>query len=78
MNSPKDETIVIEIKSPGIDFNWKLIKKKQKQMDDRIISRQRKLTLISFTVQISETLPSNLINFSFEFTFKVSSTYEFF
>ena len=55
--------MVIEIKSPGMDFNWKLIKKKQKQTEDKIMRRQIKLPLISFTEQISETLPSNLIIF---------------
>lgn len=63
MNSDKEETNVKEIKSPGMAFKLKLIKKKVKQMDDKMIPKQMKFVLISLTVQISEMVPSNLITF---------------
>ena len=71
-----DDTTVMEIKSPGMDLYWKLIKKKQKQDDVRIVNKQKKLVLISLILKISDTLPSNLITFSPGFY--VVSTFEAF
>lgn len=59
VNSANDDTTVMDIKSPGIALSQKLIKKKQKQMDERIINKQMKLVLIAEIVQISDTLPSS-------------------
>ena len=50
-----------EIKSPGIAFNWKLIKKKIKRVVVKSVNKQIKFVLISLTVKISEILPSSLI-----------------